>query len=58
MCCFAEQKKQKVSEIKSGVDDAESLVMFWTDKFTGFLGQIKLFLKLFMHCFVDPKNGS
>lgn len=43
MCCFAEQKKQKVSEIKSGVDDAESLVMFWTDKFTGFLGQIKLF---------------
>lgn len=30
MCLFnfAEQKKQKVSEIKSGLDDAEALVLY------------------------------
>lgn len=28
-CWSAEQKKQKVSEIKAGIDEAEALVLFF-----------------------------
>ena len=55
----AEQKKQKVSEIKSGIDEAESLVPTWV------LGEIVIHYFLFsvlngmFLVFVsDSENGS
>lgn len=48
LCLFdvSEQKKQKVSEIKAGLDDAEALVLFKSL----FLVEVFSFLSVLLYC--------